>query len=68
MTSADQFAALKPGDVVMVRATVTAKDTGGSPAAYDAGDHVRVRVDGGTVFWSPAAEIVSIHQSSRMAA
>lgn len=52
MTDA-QRAAIKPGDVVLVRAVVSQ----GALNLFDAGDHLRVRVEGGATFWSPTKEI-----------
>jgi hypothetical protein len=56
-----QYAAAKPGDVVLLRAIVFPR---GARHGADAGDHVQVTVRGGATFYAPLREIVDMQSAS----
>lgn len=53
--SPEQFAAMKPQDVALVRVMVLPRGEGGN-----AGDHVQVKIAGGDTVWVPISQIVGV--------
>jgi len=51
----EQFAAMKPEDVALVRATVLPRGHGGN-----AGDHVQIEIVGCGTVWVPIKEIIGV--------
>ncbi len=54
-----QYAAMKPGDTVLVRASVFPRGRN-HPADGDAGDHIKIEIVGGGVLWVPLAQIAGV--------
>jgi hypothetical protein len=59
----EQFAAMKPHDVALVRAKVLPRGEGGN-----AGDHVQIEIAGGGILWAPIKEIIGVLHPAEAAA
>ena len=54
-----QYASMQPGDTALVRVKVFPHGRG-HPADGDAGDHIKVEIEGGAIVWVPIAAIAGV--------